>query len=70
VTLLRRCPEWFAELGRDAIYDMDLAMQIAADLLIRDALQRLQEYVQWDPEGFLGPWTRDRQLPVADRQRS
>jgi CRP-like cAMP-binding protein len=40
VTLLRRCPEWFAELGRDAIYNMDLAMQIAADLLIRDASSR------------------------------
>jgi CRP-like cAMP-binding protein len=38
--LLRRRPEWFAELGRDAIYGMDLAMQIAADLLIRDASAR------------------------------
>jgi CRP-like cAMP-binding protein len=38
--LLRRRPEWFAELGRDAIYNMDLAMQIAADLLIRDASAR------------------------------
>jgi len=38
--LLRRHPEWFAELGRDAIYNMDLAMQIAADLLIRDASAR------------------------------
>jgi len=38
--LLRRRPEWFVELGRDAIYNMDLAMQIAADLLIRDASAR------------------------------
>lgn len=38
--LFRRRPEWFAELGRDAIYNMDLAMQIAADLLIRDASAR------------------------------
>jgi CRP/FNR family cyclic AMP-dependent transcriptional regulator len=38
--LLRRRPEWFAELGRDAISSMDLAMQIAADLLIRDASAR------------------------------
>jgi len=38
--LLRRRPEWFAELGRDAIYSSDLAMQIAVDLLIRDASAR------------------------------
>ena len=38
--LLKRHPEWFAELGRDAVYNMDLAMQIAADLLIRDASAR------------------------------
>jgi CRP-like cAMP-binding protein len=38
--LLQRRPAWFAELGRDAIYNMDLAMQIAADLLIRDASAR------------------------------
>jgi CRP-like cAMP-binding protein len=38
--LLRRRPEWFTELGRDAIYNMDLAMQTAADLLIRDAAAR------------------------------
>jgi CRP-like cAMP-binding protein len=38
--LLRRRPGWFHELGRDAIYNMDLAMQIAADLLIRDASGR------------------------------
>jgi len=38
--LLRRRPEWLAELGREPIYSMDLAMQIAADLLIRDASAR------------------------------
>lgn len=38
--LLRRRPEWFTELARDAIYHMDLAMQIAVDLLIRDASAR------------------------------
>ena len=38
--LLKRHPEWFAELGRDAVYNMDLAMQLAADLLIRDASAR------------------------------
>jgi CRP-like cAMP-binding protein len=38
--LLRRRPEWFAELGRDAVYNMDLAMQNGADLLIRDASAR------------------------------
>ena len=38
--LLRRRPEWFVELGRDAIYNMDLTMQIATDLMIRDALAR------------------------------
>jgi len=38
--LLRRRPEWIVELGRDAIHNMDLAMQIAADLLIRDASAR------------------------------
>jgi len=38
--LLRRRPEWFAELGRDAANTMDLAMQVAADLLIRDASAR------------------------------
>ena len=38
--MLRRRPEWFAELGRDAIYNMDLAMQIATDLLIREASAR------------------------------
>jgi CRP-like cAMP-binding protein len=38
--LLRRRPAWFAELGRDAIYYMDLAMQIATDLMIRDPSSR------------------------------
>ena len=38
--LFRRHPEWLAELGRDAVYNMDLAMQTAADLLIRDASAR------------------------------
>jgi CRP-like cAMP-binding protein len=38
--LLRRRPEWFTELARDAIHHMDLAMQIAVDLLIRDASAR------------------------------
>ena len=38
--LLRRHPEWFAELARDAIHFLDLAMQGAADLLIRNASAR------------------------------
>ena len=38
--LLRRRPEWIAEIGRDAVHYMDLGMQIAADLLIRDASAR------------------------------
>jgi CRP-like cAMP-binding protein len=38
--LLRRRPEWFAELGRDAVHNLDLGMQTAADLLIRDASAR------------------------------
>ncbi len=38
--LLRRRPGWFTELGRDAIYGLDLAMQVAADLLIRDSSAR------------------------------
>lgn len=38
--LLRRRPEWTVELGREATYNMDLAMQIAADLLIRNAAAR------------------------------
>jgi CRP-like cAMP-binding protein len=38
--LLRRRPEWFAELGRDAVYSLDLATQGAVDLLIRDASAR------------------------------
>lgn len=40
LALLRRRPEWFAELGRDAVYQMDLAMQIAVDLMIRHAPAR------------------------------
>jgi CRP-like cAMP-binding protein len=39
-TLLRHRPQWFAELGREAIHHMDIAMQIAADLLIRGAAAR------------------------------
>lgn len=39
-TLLRHRPQWFAELGREAIHHMDVAMQIAADLLIRGAAAR------------------------------
>jgi len=38
--LLRRRPQWFAELGRDAVHNLDLGMQTAADLLIRDASAR------------------------------
>jgi CRP-like cAMP-binding protein len=38
--LLRRRPEWLVELGRDAANTLDLAMQTAADLLIRDASAR------------------------------
>lgn len=38
--LLRRRPAWSAELGRDAVHGMDLAMQIATDLLIRDTSSR------------------------------
>lgn len=38
--LLRRRPEWFAELGRDVVHDMELVMQIAVDLMIRDASAR------------------------------
>ncbi len=39
-TLLRRRPEWFYEFAQDAVYSLDLAMQGAADLLIRDATAR------------------------------
>ena len=38
--LLRRRPEWVAELGRDTVYFLDVTMQGAADLLIRDASAR------------------------------
>lgn len=38
--LLRRRPEGVAKLGRNAVYGLDLAMQCAADLLIRDASAR------------------------------
>jgi len=38
--LLRRHPEWVAELGRDVVNSLDVAMQGAADLLIRDASAR------------------------------
>ena len=38
--LLRRRPEGAVDLGRNAIWGMDLAMQCAADLLIKDASAR------------------------------
>lgn len=38
--LLRRHPEWAAELSRDVVYFLDLALQGAADLLIRHAEAR------------------------------
>jgi len=38
--LLRRRPEGIVDLGRNAIWGMDLAMQCAADLLIKDASAR------------------------------
>ena len=38
--LLRRSPQWHAELARDAVYGTDVAMQIAADLLIHNASAR------------------------------
>lgn len=38
--LLRRRPEGVAKLGRNAVYGLDIAMQCAADLLIRDARAR------------------------------
>lgn len=40
LALLRRRPEWFAELGREAVHTMDIAMQIAVDLMIRHASAR------------------------------
>ena len=38
--LLRRRPEGIIKLGQHAVYGFDLAMQGAADLLIRDASAR------------------------------
>ena len=38
--LLRQHPEWVAELGRDLVYYIDVLMQGAVDLLIRDASVR------------------------------
>jgi CRP-like cAMP-binding protein len=38
--LLHRHPKWVGELGRDVVYGLDVAMQAAADLLIRDAPAR------------------------------
>jgi CRP-like cAMP-binding protein len=38
--LLQRRPEGIVDLGRNAIWGMDLAMQCAADLLIKDASAR------------------------------
>lgn len=39
-TLLRRRPQWHTELARDAVHGTDVAMQIAADLLIHNASAR------------------------------
>jgi len=38
--LLRRHPEWVVDLGRDVVYSLDVALQGAADLLIRNASPR------------------------------
>lgn len=38
--LLQRRPEGVAKLGRNAVYGLDLAMQTASDLLIREASAR------------------------------
>lgn len=38
--LLRRRPQWHGELARDAVHGTDVAMQIAADLLIHNASAR------------------------------
>ena len=38
--LLQRRPEGVARLGRNAVYGLDLAMQTASDLLIREASAR------------------------------
>jgi CRP/FNR family transcriptional regulator, cyclic AMP receptor protein len=59
--LLRRRPEGIIKLGRHAVYGFDLAMQGAADLLIRDASARCAAVLlrlagrRWDsgPEALL-----------------
>jgi CRP/FNR family transcriptional regulator, cyclic AMP receptor protein len=38
--LLRRHPDWVAELARDVVHFMDVALQGSADLLIRDSSAR------------------------------
>jgi len=38
--LLRRRPDWVAELGRDVVHALDVAMQGATDLLIPNAVAR------------------------------
>jgi CRP-like cAMP-binding protein len=38
--LLRSRPEWFAEVARDAVYALEIAMQAVVDLLIRDSSAR------------------------------
>jgi CRP-like cAMP-binding protein len=38
--LLRRRPEWIAELARDLVYWLDLSMQGLTDMLIRDSSAR------------------------------
>jgi CRP-like cAMP-binding protein len=38
--LLRRCPQWYPELWRDTVHGMDVAMQMAADLLIQSTPAR------------------------------
>lgn len=62
--LLRRRPQWHAELARNAVHGTDVAMQIAADLLIRNASARCAAVLlrlagrRWAS----GP---DTELPVA-----
>jgi CRP-like cAMP-binding protein len=60
--LLRRRPEWLAELGRDAVYQMDLAMQIAVDLMIRHAPARCAA-VLLRLAGRRWAWVADAALP-------
>ena len=60
--LLRRRPEWLAELGRDAVYQMDLAMQIAVDLMIRHAAARCAA-VLLRLAGRRWAWVADAALP-------